>query len=327
MDAHTARIGVREPIPGVVYPPPSRLARYVEDNVLPVRSLADEMRASFARNAARLALAGPQGDVTYAELDEITDRLAVALLRLGARPLDRVMFQIPNCNEAIYAIVACIKAQLIPVCTLAAHRELEIGDGDVGAVVGAALDLVDDARHRPHRLDRVEPRRGLARQHQRELLRAVARDAGAHLILAGSGDPAERVALHSEARALGVVDRLHDLALLPAEELRVVYWATDLVASLWSPDGLSQTMLEALAAGAVVVASDLPGNRDWITPGENGLLVDPRDEAALAHIIRRTTDARELGASFAERNRSMLAERADRTVNLARWVREVEEMR
>ena len=41
MDAHTARIGVREPIPGVVYPPPSRLARYVEDNVLPVRSLAD----------------------------------------------------------------------------------------------------------------------------------------------------------------------------------------------------------------------------------------------------------------------------------------------
>ena len=106
MDAHTARIGVREPIPGVVYPPPSRLARYVEDNVLPVRSLADEMRASFARNAARLALAGPQGDVTYAELDEITDRLAVAFLRLGARPLDRVMFQIPNCNEAIYAIVA-----------------------------------------------------------------------------------------------------------------------------------------------------------------------------------------------------------------------------
>lgn len=127
MDAHTARIGVREPIPGVVYPPPSRLARYVEDNVLPVRSLADEMRASFVRNAGHLALAGPQGHVTYAELDETTDRVAVALLRLGARPLDRVMFQIPNSNEAIFAIVACIKAQLIPVCTLAAHRELEIG--------------------------------------------------------------------------------------------------------------------------------------------------------------------------------------------------------
>ncbi len=127
MDALTARIGVREPIPGVVYPPLSRLARFVEDKALPVRSLADAMRESFAKNAGRLALAGPQGEVTYAELDELTDRLAVAFLRLGAKPLDRVMFQISNCNEVIYAIVACMKAQLIPVCTLAAHRELEIG--------------------------------------------------------------------------------------------------------------------------------------------------------------------------------------------------------
>src|SRR5689334_11008795 len=102
MDAATARMGVREPIPGVVYPQPSRLARFIEQHALPVRSLADAMRDSLAKNATRLALAGPQGDVTYAELDEITDRLAVGLLRLGARPLDRVMFQIPNCNAVIY---------------------------------------------------------------------------------------------------------------------------------------------------------------------------------------------------------------------------------
>lgn len=127
MEARTATIGVRAPIPGVVYPPLSRLAGFVESNVLPLQSLAAAMRASLARNAGRLALAGPQGDVTYATLDEITDRLAVALLALGARPLDRVMFQVPNCNEVIYAVLACVKAQLIPVCTLAAHREQEIG--------------------------------------------------------------------------------------------------------------------------------------------------------------------------------------------------------
>ena len=127
METATARIGVHKPIPGVVYPPPQRLAYYVENNVLPVRSLAETMCESMAANAGRLALAGPQGDVTYAELDEITDRLAVGFLRLGARPLDRVIFQISNCNEVIYAVLACIKAQLIPVCTLAAHREQEIG--------------------------------------------------------------------------------------------------------------------------------------------------------------------------------------------------------
>jgi 2,3-dihydroxybenzoate-AMP ligase len=127
VEAGKAVIGVREPIPGVVYPPSSRLAGFIKSNVLPARSLAEAMRESLAKHAANLALAGPQGDVTYAELDEITDRLALALLRSGARPFDRVIFQIPNCNEVIYAVLACIKAQLIPVCTLAAHREQEIG--------------------------------------------------------------------------------------------------------------------------------------------------------------------------------------------------------
>ncbi len=127
MDARAIQIGVREPIPGVVYPSASVLERFVGSGALPVRSLANAMRESMANNAARLALTGPQGDLTYAELDEITDRLAVALLRLGAKPLDRVMFQLPNCNEVIVAVLACVKAQLIPVCTLAAHREQEIG--------------------------------------------------------------------------------------------------------------------------------------------------------------------------------------------------------
>ena len=127
METRAARVGVREAIPGVVYPPSARLAHFVENNVLPVRSLAEAMRESMKANAERLALAGSQGDVTYAELDEITDRLAVGFLRLGAKPLDRVMFQLSNCNEVIYAVLACLKAQLIPVCTLASHREQEIG--------------------------------------------------------------------------------------------------------------------------------------------------------------------------------------------------------
>ena len=29
---------------------------------------------------------------------------------MGCKPLDRVMFQFPNCNEVVYAIVACLKA-------------------------------------------------------------------------------------------------------------------------------------------------------------------------------------------------------------------------
>jgi non-ribosomal peptide synthetase component E (peptide arylation enzyme) len=119
-------IGVREPMPGVVYMPQERLHRYVEAGELPRTSLVEALMASFAAHAQRVALCAPEGDVTYAELDRITDRFGSALIALGLKPLDRVIFQVGNCREIVFAFVGCLKAGLIPVCTLAAHREQEI---------------------------------------------------------------------------------------------------------------------------------------------------------------------------------------------------------
>jgi non-ribosomal peptide synthetase component E (peptide arylation enzyme)/catechol 2,3-dioxygenase-like lactoylglutathione lyase family enzyme len=117
---------VKEPIPGVVYPPRDRLRKYVEAGALPTTSLVEELMRSFARNADRTALFTAEGTVTYAELDRTTDRFAAALHRLGLRPLDRALFQSGNSKELVFAIVGCLKAGIIPVCTLAAHRESEI---------------------------------------------------------------------------------------------------------------------------------------------------------------------------------------------------------
>lgn len=119
-------IGVREPLPGVIYPPASRLRAYVEAGALPETTLIEALIESFERHAGRVALCTPEGDVTYGELDEITDRFAAALIRLGLNPLDRVLFQVGNCKEVIFAVLGCLKAGLIPVCTLPAHREREI---------------------------------------------------------------------------------------------------------------------------------------------------------------------------------------------------------
>ena len=115
------------PIPGVVYRPPERMRRYVEAGVLPQTTLVEALCASFTQHADRVALCTPEGDIRYAELDAITDRAAAALLRLGLKPLERVLFQSINSKELIYAIIGCFKAGLIPVCTLPAHREREIG--------------------------------------------------------------------------------------------------------------------------------------------------------------------------------------------------------
>ncbi|MES2537804.1 MAG: AMP-binding protein [Pseudomonadota bacterium] len=134
--------GVRNPIPGVIYPPQARLQRYVDAGELRRQTLAEALAGSFAANASRTALALADGDITYVELDEITDRFAAALIQLGLQPLDRVLFQSNNCKELIYALVGCLKAGLIPVCTLAAHRELEIEY--LGCHVDARAHIVQD---------------------------------------------------------------------------------------------------------------------------------------------------------------------------------------
>lgn len=117
---------VKQPIPGVIYPAPSLLNSYVEMGELREVTLVEALIESFERHASRIALATCEGDMSYRDLDRYTDRLAAAFVRLGLQPLDRVLFQSGNSSELICAVVACLKAGLIPVCTLAAHREREI---------------------------------------------------------------------------------------------------------------------------------------------------------------------------------------------------------
>jgi len=120
-------IGVKHPMPGVVYPPQKELEAYVRSGQLPAETLPGALREAFTRFANKVALTGPEGDLTFNELHERSERLAAAYVRLGLKPLDRVVFQLQNCNELVVATVACWKAGLIPLCTLAAHREKEIG--------------------------------------------------------------------------------------------------------------------------------------------------------------------------------------------------------
>ena len=120
-------IGPVQRLPGVVYPPAEQLRRDAEAGFIGHTTLAEAFMATHAANAQRPALVGPEGVSTHGELDIITDQAAAALLELGMNPLDRVVFQLPNCNELVIGLLACFKAGLIPVCTLTSHREREIG--------------------------------------------------------------------------------------------------------------------------------------------------------------------------------------------------------
>ena len=55
-------------------------------------------------------------------------------------------------------------------------------------------------------------------------------------------------------------------------------------------DGTPNTLLEAMACGALPIAGSLPSIREWIRDGENGLLFDPGDAASLTQAIVRALD-------------------------------------
>jgi len=76
-------------------------------------------------------------------------------------------------------------------------------------------------------------------------------------------------------------------------------------------DGTPNTLLEAMACGCFPVAGDIESLREWITSGENGLLVDPRQPRALAEAILRALQDPDMRTGARERNTRLVAERAE----------------
>jgi 2,3-dihydroxybenzoate-AMP ligase len=111
---------------GVVPFPPEFARRYREKGYWLDRSLAEEFAPVFRRYAGRTAFIDRDARVTYAEVNEVSDRLALNLLEAGLAPLDRVVVQLPNVIEFVYLYFALQKIGCIPIAALATHRFLEV---------------------------------------------------------------------------------------------------------------------------------------------------------------------------------------------------------
>jgi len=72
------------------------------------------------------ALVDGETRLTYGELKNETDKLAIGFMNLGIKPLDRVLLQLPNWAEFIYTYFALQKIGAIPILLLAKHRQNEI---------------------------------------------------------------------------------------------------------------------------------------------------------------------------------------------------------
>jgi glycosyltransferase involved in cell wall biosynthesis len=59
-------------------------------------------------------------------------------------------------------------------------------------------------------------------------------------------------------------------------------------------EGVPKVLIEAAAMGRPIVSTDTPGCRDIVRHNENGILVQPRDVAGLAHALERVICDKEL---------------------------------
>ncbi len=89
-------------------------------------------------------------------------------------------------------------------------------------------------------------------------------------------------------------------------------------------EGLPKSLIEAAACGLPLIATDVPGCRDVITDGLDGLLVPPRDSAALADAIWKLVEdpdlASRLGANAREKAEAVFDEKliVDKTLDVYR---------
>src|SRR5215469_8723567 len=111
---------------GVVPFPPEFAQRYRDRGYWSDKSLADEFRVVFKCYADRVALIGGDREITYAELDRLSDNLALNLLDLGLKNLDRVVVQLPNVVEFVILYFGLQKIGCIPIAALPSQRYAEI---------------------------------------------------------------------------------------------------------------------------------------------------------------------------------------------------------
>jgi glycosyltransferase involved in cell wall biosynthesis len=129
-----------------------------------------------------------------------------------------------------------------------------------------------------------------------------------HLDLFGNG---KDLALLEEAfrkRSLGA--RISLRPFLPHDDFALSLKEYDIYLAASRSDSTSVALLEGMASGLFPVVSYIPGNREWITPGENGMLFAPGSPLPLAEAIADAARRRNEFSRIALANRERIMKEA-----------------
>jgi glycosyltransferase involved in cell wall biosynthesis len=112
-----------------------------------------------------------------------------------------------------------------------------------------------------------------------------------------------------------IAEQVHFLGL--RNDIPEILSAMDLFVMASHEEGFSNALIEAMAAGLPIVATDVGGNREALDEGSIGILVPPKDPDALAGALSRMIADRDMRDRMAIRAKKHVTERysVDRMVH------------
>jgi len=230
--------------------------------------------------------------------------LKQSLVSYALRRADLVNSWGPNMTKRLIEVGAA------PDKILTCPRGIDLGLFAPGVGVGERTDtvLVTRTMHRAYRHDIIV----------RALAEAARSRPGIRGIFVGDGEA--RAELEALSRELRTEEILEFRGEVSPGELASVLRASALYVSSVRTDGVSASLLEAMATGAYPIVTDNEANRLWID-GSNGLLVGGTDASAFAGAMLEALGNAEGRAAAASTNRRIVEERAD----IERNMRKIEE--
>ncbi len=136
------------------------------------------------------------------------------------------------------------------------------------------------------------------------------------LLVAGDGGLDEE--LRQMALTLGLADRVQFLGF--RTDIHSLLAMSDVYVCASIFEGTSLAMMEAMAAGKTIVATDIPGNTELLVQGVNALLVPAADASGLAKGLERVLKDAGLAKELGRKAREMAQEEFDIRVVIRNYV-------
>ena len=259
----------------------------------------------FLYHAARRAL-GRMGDVKFDLIDahyfypdgvaaaRLAEYLRLPLLITG-RGTDLTLIPQSPLERSRIQWAAAKASALITVCEDLKERLITLGEP--ASRIVTLRNGVDLKRFSPGDRDRARAELGLSgftllsvgslipRKGHELIIAALAELPGTQLLIAGSGPM--RGELERIAAELGVADRVRFLGEIAHDALSQAYRAADVFVLASSREGWANVLLEAMASGTPVVATNVNGTPEVLRDPALSIMVEQRSAPALADAVRR----------------------------------------